>query len=95
MTSENEIEIKAVVSMNVTVCNRVEEPVIVNIEEREPDIDKIKNMPGMVIYNVNPGDNLWSIAKNFHTTVDSIKEINGLHSDKVNSGENILIIKSM
>ncbi|MCI6498960.1 MAG: DUF3794 domain-containing protein [Lachnospiraceae bacterium] len=95
MTSENEIEIKAVVSMNVTVCNRVEEPVIVNIEEREPDIDKIKNMPGMVIYNVNPGDNLWSIAKNFHTTVDSIKEINGLHSDKVNSGENIIIIKSM
>lgn len=95
MTSENEIEVKAVISMDITVCNRIDEPVITAIEEREPDINKIKNMPGIVIYNVKNGDNLWSVAKEFHTTVDSIKEENALHSDRINAGDSLLIVKSL
>lgn len=36
---------------------------------------------------VIPGDNLWSIAQTYKTTVDSIKELNNLTSDKIVVGQ--------
>lgn len=99
MTSENEVEVKAVISMDITVLNKVDESVITSVSEQEIDINKIKDMPGIIIYNVNKGDSLWSIAKKFHTSVDSLKSINDIHSDGGNSGvragESILVIKSV
>ena len=99
MTSENEVEVKAVISMDITVLNKVDESVITSVSEQEIDINKIKDMPGIIIYNVNKGDSLWSIAKKFHTSVDSLKSINDIHGDGGNSGvragESILVIKSV
>lgn len=97
MTSENEVEVKAVISMDITVMNKVDESVITAVNEQEIDINKIKDMPGIIIYNVKKGDSLWSIAKRFHTSVDSLKSINGISGDgsSMKSGESLLVIKSV
>ncbi|MFI3306958.1 MAG: LysM peptidoglycan-binding domain-containing protein [Mycoplasmatota bacterium] len=43
------------------------------------------------IYQVVPGDTLYSIAKKFNTTVDEIKKINNLTSDLLSIGQNLII----
>lgn len=53
-----------------------------------------KNMAGAVIYKVQPGDSLWSIAKHYDTTIERILMVNDIENpDEVYSGQKILIIK--
>ncbi len=40
-----------------------------------------------VEYVVRPGDSLWLIAQKYHTTVDTLKSLNGLTSDLLNIGQ--------
>jgi membrane-bound lytic murein transglycosylase D len=43
-------------------------------------------------YRVKPGDTLWSIAKRFNTTVDHIRNWNGLGSgSKIRSGQRLTL----
>ena len=42
---------------------------------------------------IENGDTLWNIAKEYYTTVESIKEINGLKSDSIKAGDMLLIVK--
>ena len=46
-------------------------------------------------YIVQPGDSLWKIAKKFHTTVDNIKETNGLTEDEIRPGDKLVLIKEI
>lgn len=45
-------------------------------------------------YTVRPGDSLWAIARNYHTTVNQIKELNGLTSDMLSIGQVLRIPQS-
>jgi len=42
-------------------------------------------------YTVKSGDNLWSIAKKFNTTVDHIKKLNNLKGDSLNVGQKLKV----
>lgn len=42
-------------------------------------------------YTVKSGDNLWLIARNFGTSIDSIKSLNGLTSDNLQVGQQLKI----
>ncbi len=42
-------------------------------------------------YKVVSGDNLWTIAKKFNTTVEKIKQANSLKSDKLSIGQTLII----
>lgn len=42
-------------------------------------------------YTVKPGDTLYSIAKNFNTTVNNIKEFNHLSNNMISVGQNLLL----
>ena len=47
---------------------------------------KIRNMPGITVYIMKPGDTLWNIAKKFfYTTVEEIIQMNDLDGDEVSS----------
>lgn len=43
--------------------------------------------PGTITYVVQPGDSLWLISQRYGTTVDAIKQLNGLSSDMLNIGQ--------
>lgn len=42
---------------------------------------------------VRDGEDMWSLAKQYMTTVDGIREINGLDSENVRTGDKLLILK--
>jgi len=48
-------------------------------------------MPGKEYYVIQSGDYLFKIAKEFKTTVDLIKEMNGLQTDNIRAGARLLV----
>ena len=54
---------------------------------------KMSSLPGMVVYMVKDGDNLWNIGKKYYVPVDALRELNGLDSDELKAGQKLLIVK--
>ena len=73
----------------------IREQVVAGVRAEPLDMKKLQDMPGIVGYVVQPGDSLWKIAKRFHTTVDNVKEINGLTGDETAAGEKLVLIKEV
>ena len=63
MIDSNEIEVRAVVSLNALVLQCREEKIIETIEEQPLDMEKIHSMPGITVYMVKQGDTLWDIDR--------------------------------
>ena len=43
------------------------------------------------VYKVTSGNSLWTIAKKYNTTVENLKKLNNLKSDKLNIGQTLII----
>ncbi len=95
MVSSEEVECKAAVVLDAIVFKEKDENIITNISEKPYDNVKIAAMPGIVGYVVKPGDTLWKIAKEFYTTVENIKEINGLGEDGLKPGDKLVLMKKV
>ena len=93
MLNSDEVEIKVVINMNVTVFAPGSVDVITDMNILPIDWNKKAAMPGMVGYVVKEGDSIWSIAKEYFSSLDSIRTINHLESDEVTPGEKLLIVK--
>ncbi len=93
MVSMNELEIKAVISLDTLVLNQMEESVITGVTERPFDLEMLEEMPCMVGYSVQKAESLWDIAKENFTKIRTIMEINGLSGEKVEPGQKIIIVK--
>lgn len=95
MLGSDEIECKVSILLDAMVFGVNDEKIITSIIERPYDMKKIHAMPGIVGYVVQPGDTLWKIAKQFYTTVESIKEINELADDRLKPGDRLVIMKKL
>lgn len=95
LTGEKEVEIKAVVSLDVIAFERIEEPIIRDYESEEIDWKERSHEPGMVGYVVQQSETLWDVAKQFCTTEDRIREINQLEKDEIKPGELLLVLKEV
>lgn len=95
MVGSDTVEIKAVIALDILVLQPVCEPVITGAVAEPMDMQKLQKMPGIVGYIVQPGDDLWKIAKRFHTTVDNIMSTNGLSDSLIHPGERLLLVKEI
>ena len=95
MIDSNEIEVKAVISLNVLVLQCENRMIISKVEERPLDMEKIQAMPGITVYVMKNGDSMWDIAKRFYTTVEEICELNELEEDRVVPGMPLLLVKKV
>ena len=93
MLDGEEIEVKAVMNLNTIVFEKITEPIITDLEVADLDLEKLQAMPGIIGYIVKKGDTLWNIAKKYHTTVDTIMDINELENDQVKEGDKLIIVK--
>ncbi len=95
MLGGDTVEIKAVVSMDLFVLSQLCEPVITRVREEPVDLEKLKKMPGIVGYVVQPGDSLWKIAREYHTSVEEIMAANRLSNSEIRPGDKLILIKSV
>lgn len=89
------VEIKAVVTIDILVLEPVCEQVILDVREEPLDAEKLKEMPGIVGYIVQPGDSLWKIARKFHTSVDEIMAANNLTDSMIHPGDRLILVKEV
>ena len=87
--------VRGEIQLNMIVFSREELALIQRVEEKAPDEQSMQESPGMVGYIVQKGDSLWKIAKENHTTVDNLRETNGLEEDAIFPGQKLLIVKSV
>lgn len=50
-----------------------------------------QSVDGKLVYNVMPGDSFWIISRLFGTTIDAIRQLNGLTSDMLLIGQRLVI----
>lgn len=95
LLGEKEVDIKAVLVLDVLAFENHEEQIISGVAEEEIDSATWANGPGMIGYVVKPGEDLWDIAKQFYTTRELIAEINQLEEETLHAGQMLLILKDM
>ena len=59
------------------------------------DREKLSSMPGIVGYQVQPGDTLWDIAKKFYTTIDTITQLNHLEDREIRPRDTLILMKKV
>ena len=93
MLGADEAEVRAGIVLEAIVLTREEMTILGDAELVPYDEEKIRKMPGIVGYRVQPGDTLWKIAKKFYTTVEGIRETNEGIGEDVKPGERLILIK--
>ncbi|MDO4521633.1 MAG: DUF3794 domain-containing protein [Eubacteriales bacterium] len=95
MTDSEEIEVKSSVSLSAFVVRVRREACIVEIEEREQDLKKLQEIPGIVGYVVQPEDTLWKIARTYYTTPDRICSLNQIKETDLQPGMGLILLKTV
>lgn len=93
MLDGEEMDVKAVLSFSTVVFKSIPVELISQVSVAPLDTGKMSNLPGMVVYMVKDGDNLWNIGKKYYTPVDMLRSLNGLESDELKTGQKLLIVK--
>lgn len=90
---ENEIEVKAEVSLEVLAFTNERARAVLDLQVQPVDQKRKRELPSVTGYVVKKEDTLWSIAKNYYTTIDKIKAYNELETDTLEPGERLVILK--
>lgn len=95
MIDSEEIEVKVSVNLNAFAVRIHREQCITDVEERELDLKKLQELPGIVGYVVQTEDSLWNISKKYYTTPEAICSLNGLEEKDVKPGTKLIILKTV
>lgn len=88
-----EAEVKASLGFQLLLRSPVMVENIEEIQVGEMDEKELENAPGIVGYIVRDGDDLWNLAKRYHTTEEGIQKVNEMDSKAIKAGDRILIFK--
>lgn len=94
LLNSEEIEIKAQLNLGISIFVSESTDVIVDMEVSDIDYEKKAAMPGIVGYIVKDGDTIWSIARKYYATTESIRNVNNLEDDNIKAGDRLIIVKS-
>lgn len=95
MLGSEEVEVKAAIDFRALALEPVEMSCIEGVEEEPLNPELIKSMPGFQIHVVQPGEDLWQIAKNHFTTMDQIRSWNEIPGEEVKAGQKLLLVKQV
>ena len=95
MTGSDSVEVKAVLDFDVFLRKEVPMQVITEVSLEETDREELAKKPGIVGYMVKSGDDLWTLAKQYMTTEESIRQINHLENGKIKPGDKLIICKEI
>ncbi|MDD4843160.1 MAG: DUF3794 domain-containing protein [Anaerotignum sp.] len=91
--SDREGELLATMMLEVEASREETADLVTDIHVKNTEKTQ-KPVAGAVIYTVQPGDSLWTIAKHFDTTIQRILMVNDIENpDLIYPGQKLLIIK--
>ena len=94
MLSGRETEVRFLLTFNTQVIEEEETRIIHNIEFVDMEPEALASMASMTVYIVQPGDNLWKIAKKYNTAIDELLAVNDIeHPGKIMPEQKLLILK--
>ena len=89
----DEIEVKAALAFHGFFKRVGKVPMIQDVRMEPLCLEEIERRPSIVGYIVKDGDDLWSLAKRYSTSVDAIKEVNEITGEQLKAGDRLLIFK--
>lgn len=89
----DEIEVKAALAFHGFFKKSGKRKMIQEVKTVPLSLEEVEKRPSIVGYIVKPEDDLWSLAKRYSTSVDAIKEVNDVSSEKLKAGDRLLIFK--
>ena len=95
MAGGGQAELRGVITLDLFVLQPETRQIILQAQVHPVVTEKMKAMPGIVGYLVQPGDSLWDVAKRFHTTEKSILEANELPGDAIKAGDCLILVKEI
>lgn len=93
MLDAQELEMKAVLQMQMMFSEPVSLELVEDLEEEPLDTGRLRQMPGMSIHIVQPGETLWDISKAHATSGEVVMELNELKEENLKAGQKLLIVK--
>ncbi|MBO5283822.1 MAG: DUF3794 domain-containing protein [Lachnospiraceae bacterium] len=93
MLDGEEMDVKAVLVFGTIAFRSMPLELIGDVLTAPLDTHKLGALPGMTIYVVKPGDNLWNIGKRYYLPVDRLRELNELSNDELTPGQKLLVVK--
>jgi len=95
MLDGEEMDVKAILGFSTIAFRNMPMDIIQDIRMKELDPAVMGNLPGMAVYVVKPGDNLWNIGRKYYVPVDTLRMVNRLESDELRPGQKLLVVKGM
>lgn len=96
MLSDREVEVRATLGFDALVLEQKGGEIITNIDFYENEQVGPISTASAVIYVVQKGDSLWSIAKKYNTTLEDILLLNDIENpDRIFPGQKLLILKKI
>ena len=93
LADDGQVMLKGVIAFYMIAFGNEEVSLIKNVSEETIDREKLKELPGMVIYVADKGDTLWDIGKRYYISVDMLQQINELESRELAEGQKLLVMK--
>ena len=93
LLGNDEIEVKAVIAIQSFMKKPVCIDNIETISFQPVDLEEQEKLPGIIGYIVKDEDRLWDLAKKYHTTEESIMQVNQLEKEELKCGQKILIFR--
>ena len=94
MLSPRETEVRFQLTFNTQVVDEKETGIICDVEIKDIDPEALADQASITVYIVQPGDNLWKIAKKYNASLDELMAINELEGHgKVMPGQKLLMLK--
>lgn len=93
MAGNDEVEIKGILNLHCFIRSAEMVQVIEAVELQPFSKEELNSQAGIIGYIYKSGDNLWDLAKKYHTTVEGILEINNIEKKDLCIGRKLLIFK--
>ena len=91
----DEMEIKAVVSLDMIAFAAGEAKVLTGVTEKPLDYEKMKQIPGIGVYIAEKEEPVWNVARAYFSTVDLIRQMNQIEGTTLKKGQRILVTKKV
>jgi len=95
MLDGEEVEIKAVLSVDIIAFSMREGELIKEIREKNFDYEQLKQIPGIGIYIAEKEEPVWNVAKAYSSTVELIRQMNQIDGPTIKPGQRVLVMKKV